>query len=265
MFVLPRAIFSVVFITVLSLTLSANAADKSENARQAAIKAASVLYPSYVQSLPGMGEYKDFGKVSRERAFRSAVVFPLSAGYILYNPINGITFLLINTGSGNKVLKGLTPSELFSLTGHSPLNVEDQHIDVMFTQVPKEIEKLSDAVSGMRADQLLDYIAKADGSHSPYPDEATDLITGPYIRGARYAECLNQIDGSKLERKLEADLLNSGGATFLKAGFDYLDFIPLSAKEGLVIQASKLGLFYVMSGVDMTGKCSITQSWYKTL
>lgn len=240
---------------------------RQEEKRQAAIKSATALYATYIQQFPFLNEAKDFGKATRDRVFRSAAVLPVNAGNILYNPMNGITFVLVDTGTKTKVLKGLTPSELFSVTGQPPLKAEEQHIAVTFARVPEAIDKLRTAIADMRGDQVLDYLAKVDGSKSPYPDEAQDLISGPYIRASRYAECLNQIDGSKWKRKLQTDLLNAGpgGQEFLKAGFDYVDFVPVSAKEGLYIQVSKLGLFYVMSSVDMTDKCTITQSWYKTI
>lgn len=243
----------------------ATAAQDTEKDRQAAIKTATALYPTYIQQFPALSAYKDFSKVTRDRVFRSAAVLRANAASILYNPMNGITFVLVDTGAKTKVLKGLTPSELFSLTGQPPLKAEDQHIEVTFARVPEAIDKLRAAIADMRGDQVLDYLGKADGSKSPYPNEAEDLISGPYIRASRYAECLHQIDGSALNRKLQADLLNAGGPEFLKAGFDYMDFIPVSAREGLFIQVSRLGLFYVMSSVDMTGKCTITQSWYKTI
>jgi len=261
------ALLAMSVITGCLFANSACANDADDRIRSFAISAATKLYPTYVNdNFPELAAVKGFGKSTAGRAFRSAAIFELSSGYILYNPMNGITFILINMGGGNNKLIGLSPSQLFALVGHPPLKAEDQHLDVVFNQIPEAIGSLRDKIKDMRSDQVLAYLTDNNRMEPAVRKEAQELLQSPFIRMATYLNCLKQLDEAALNRKVKTDLINAGMAEVARKGFDYVDFIPLGANQAMLVQAAKVnGLFYVVSAVDTSKTCTITMTGYKSL
>lgn len=256
----------IVGLIAIPLLASAASKDNGESERRAIIDVATKLYSSFIQKdVPELADYKNFGKSTAKRLFQSSSVIKLNSGHVIYNPMNGITFVLVREGKKTRTLYGLSPSELFSLTGRPTVKADDFHIRLLYDDIPGEIDKFVSKTRDLSPVELKAFLAKADGTTSVYRQEKAELIVGPYLRAEKYKTCLSQLDAEKVKKKLRTDLMNSGDGVLLKHGFDMVDFVPLNQSEAVAIQASRLGGFYVFSRVAMKEKCSVQDTWYRLI
>ncbi len=214
----------------------------------------------------------EFSKIASKIAFNNSVVVPVKNGYLLYSPSSPSLFILPKKSVRKSDqtydrLFGLSPSYVFKTIGKPETVDGETFLKLAYNRFPDAIAELANELNQKSEDEFKLFLSAADKDmQAPeYKSELFEAVRGPYIRAAKYKKCADDLSSSAITRSIKADLLNSGMNDYINAGFQYIDFIPLSESEAtLVMTSTRDALLYTMSHVKMGEPCQYGgQTMYK--
>lgn len=237
--------------------------EAGEKERKLVITTSVKLFPAYFSANVDADaeEAKVFVKNTSTALFSNAAVWPVKNGYVIYKASSPITFILPSRkirSSDEKYdrLIGIPPSQLLEMYGRPKLEKGESFLKIAVRRVPQAINDLIGVLDGQTEDQFKIFLDGVITGNVGYRSEAFDALRGPFLRIHSYQKCIQQVDDRYLTRSMKAELLDAGLKDMAGREFEYLDFLPLTEKEAILLSASKAnGSFIAMSSVSMDGIC----------
>lgn len=261
---------------MVSLCATAFAADNAAQERKATILSANELFPAFMnETFSDLTSGTDeFGKVASKFIFDNFAILPMKNGFVLYSPAIPVAFVMpkksIRTADKNyRRLFALAPNYVFRLAGVPEISATDSHLKLAFKDVPEALGKLMPTLDNQTEDEFKAFLDAANKSlqEKQYKLEAYYSIIGPYSRVHTYQSCIAAIDTAAVRRRVQSDLLSAKMNDLVAGGFEYLDFIPLTKDEAVLVMTAKAnGTFVTLSSVSMGSPCRYSgETQYRAL